>query len=347
MSVTAQTISQTDLRVYAFTRDHVLRGCRDHVYNHDPVTAVFLGKDLGQFGGVRMRGAGKASQVGGASVQIRVRLGKHEGSKWMAGPWDTHSVTPDDNVRLAQANWIHASNAFVLTDYDKGVNRGPEAMESFVADQTESVMLSLADQVGAAIQATTPATNAITPLDYLINDTDITTVQGLTTASYTYYNSRGVSARGTAPGSVSYTSGSFAAQGIADMRTCYNNASEGTVQPNFIFTTYTVHEYYESALQPLERFQGAVKTADASFGALAFRTCPVVASPNTPSGWMWFLRVGDDGVQVKVLDGFDFNFAPFKMGSTQETYVSELQWKGQLIIHNRQYGSNKITGITA
>jgi hypothetical protein len=131
------------------------------------------------------------------------------------------------------------------------------------------------------------------------------------------------------------------------MRTCYNNASEGTIQPNIIATTYLVHEYYEGALQPQERFQGAVNVADGSFGALAFRTTPVVASPNAPSGYMWMLRVGEDGVMVKILDGFDFNFAPFKDGSNQETHVSELQWKGQVCIANRQYGCNKLTTITA
>jgi hypothetical protein len=347
MSVAAQTITRTDLRVYAFTRDKVLKGTRDHVFNHDPLTAMFLGKDLGSFGGVKMRGLGKSNQVGGASVMIRVRLGKHSGSKFMAGPWDTHSVTPDDNVRLAEANWIHASGALVVTDTDKGINRGDEAMASFIADQTESVMLSLVDTIGVSLQTATPGANAPTPLDYLINDTDIATLQGLTTANYAKYNSRGISKRGTAPGSVTYGSGSFAQQGIPNMRTCYNNASEGTFQPNAIVCTYLVHEYYEGALQPLERFVGAVNTADASFESLAFRKTPVMASPNTPDGYMWMLRIGDDGVQVKMLDGFDFHFAPFKDGSNQETHVSELQWKGQLIIQNRQYGSNKLTGISA
>ncbi len=345
MSVAAQTITRDDLRVFAFTRDHRMKGVTDHVFNHDPMTAILLGQDLGNFGGVNMRGAGKTTQVGGHSVQIPVRLGKHGGSKWMAGPWDSHSTTPDDNVRLAEANWIHASGALVITDYDKGVNRGPEAMENFVADQTESVMLSLVDQIGVALQTTSSASNAITSIDALISASG--TVQGLATSSYPRYASRGLSARGTAPASVSFASGSFAAQGIADMRTAYNNASEGVIQPSIIVTGYTEHEYYEGALQPLERFQGAVNVADASFGALAFRGTPVVASPNTPGGRMWFMRVGEDGLKVCVLDGFDFNFAPFKDGSNQETHVSELQWKGQFVIRNRQYGSNKITGITA
>ncbi len=345
MSVAAQTITRSDLRIYAFNRDITLKGIRDHVYNHDPVTAIFLGKDIGPSGGVKMRGAGKSTQVGGPAVMVRTRLGKHAGSKWLAGPFDQHGVGPDDNARMGEANWIHAAGNLTLSDYDKGVNRGEGMMESFVADQTESVMFSLVDQVGVALQTTSSAANAITSYDTLISASG--TVQGLATSSYSNYSSRGLSARGTAPASVSFASGSFAAQGIPNFRTAYNNASEGSIQPNFIAVAPLVHEYYEGALQPQERFAGAVNVADASFGALAFRTTPVVMSPNTPAGYANFMRVGSDGVEVKILAGFDFNFAPFKDGSNQETHVSELQWKGQFVVHNRKFGSNKITGITA
>ena len=218
-----------------------------------------------------------------------------------------------------------------------------EAKKTHIVSDT--VQSGLEDQIGVALQTASPAANSITSFDTLINASG--TVQGLAVSDYPVYAARGLSARGTAPGSVSFTSGSFAAQGISNMRTLYNNASEGTIQPNFIATTYAVHEFYEGALQPMERFSGAVPVADGSFGALAFRTTPVVASPNTPSGYMWMLRVGDDGMQIVTLDGFDFHFAPFKPGASQETHVSELQWKGNQTINNRQYGCNKMHTIGA
>ncbi|TFG64698.1 MAG: phage major capsid protein [Gemmatimonadales bacterium] len=344
MSVAAQTITRTDLRVYAATRDKVMAGTYDHVFSHDPMTAIFLSKTLGDFGGVKLQGSGNTNQTGGAAVQIRVRLGKHSGDKRMAGAWDTHNTSPDDNNRLAEANWKHYSHALVISDTDKAINQGDEAMINFVADQTEAVMLALADTIGDDLQATAPATNAITTLDDLISAGD--TVQVLNGATYDNWNCRGVSARGTAGASVDFASGSFAAQGIADMRTAFNNASEGMIKPGFIVTDYPTHERYEGTLQPLERFTGAVSTADASFQSLAFRTVPVMASPKTPGGWMWFLRTGKGGVNIKTLSGISFQFQPFKAASNQEAHVSELQWKGQLCIENRRYGNNKLTGIT-
>jgi len=344
MSVTAQSITESDLRVYAFTRNNVLEGSRDHVFSHSPTTAIFLDQTLGDFGGVRLRGAGHRTQTGGAAVQIRVRLGKHAGSKFMAGAFDTHSTSPDENTRLGKANWVHASGAVVISETDKSVNAGPEAMDNFVADQTESVLLSLADEVTDAIHATTITTNGVTPIDDLISAND--TVQTLAGGTYDNFNSRGVSARGTAAGSISFASGSFAAQGISDLRTSFNNASEGNVMPNVGITTYANHERYEGALQPLERFQGAVRVADGSFQALAFRSVPVLADPKTASGAWYWLNVGRRGMEIIVLNPHDFRFAPFKPGANQETFVSELQWKGALIIHNRRYGCNKLTGIT-
>lgn len=347
MSIAAQTITRDDARDFAFVRDTVFAKNRDHVFNHDPLTALLFGRNLGpDFGAVNMAGIGKRTQVGGVTIRLRVRLGEHEGSKFMAGPFDTHSVTPDDNTRFATVNWVHASGALVVTDFDRGINRGDDAMASFIEDQTQSVMLSLVQTLGKAAQTTSPAANAITSLDDLIA-AGSSSVQGLSASTFPRYASRGLSPRDTAPGSVSFASGSFAAQGISDMRTCYNNAMEGIIQPNAIITTYNIHEFYEGVLQPLERFQGAVSVADGSFQALAFRKTAVMASPHTPSGYMWMLRIGDDGLQVVYLDGFDFEFAPFKPGSNQEIHVSELQWKGNQILHNRQYGSNKMTSITA
>jgi hypothetical protein len=345
MSVATQTITTTDLRTYAFTRDRVLEGTQDHVFSHDPAVAIFLDKTLGSFGSVRMRGMGRMDQRGAAAVQVRARLGAHTGSKWMAGAYDTHSVSPDDNVRLSQANWMHASGALVLTDTDKAIHQGTENMADFVADQTEGVMLALVDDIGTALQTNNSPANAITSLDTLIG-AGAATVQSFSGTTYAGWNSRGVSARGTAAASISFASGSFAAQGIADLRTARLNCTEGSIGPNAILTEHATYNRYEGALQPQERFAGAVGTADASFNALSFHQIPVLASPKTPSGYLYMVRAGRDGVSIVNLSGIAFEFKPFKSGSNQETHVSELQWKGQFVIKNRLYGCNKLTTIS-
>jgi hypothetical protein len=345
MSIAGQTFSRTNFREFAFTTDVIARENQDHVFSNSPTLAIFTGRTLGtQFGANPQSGSGHDGQEGGHAIITRVRLGAHDGAKRGAGPFDTHSTAPDDNTRFAESNWTFYTHALAVAEHDIRINRGDSAIASFLEDQTTSVMLSLADMVATDLHATTGAANALTSIDDLISAND--TVQGLSGATYTKYNSRGVSPRGTAPGSVSFASGGFAAQGLPDMRTCYNNASEGMIQPNVVITTYDTHERYEGVLQPQERFQGAVKTADGSFASLAFRSTPVVADPKAASGSMYMLKVGKGGLRLKTLNGADFSFGDWKPSSNQNTMVRPLELTCQMVIENRQYGSNKLTGIT-
>ncbi len=343
---TVQTLSRSNMREFAFTTDVVMRRNLDHVFSHSPTLAILTGRTLGdQFGGTIMSGTGHADQEGGHAILIRVRLGAHAGAKRGAGAFDTHNVAPDENTRLAEANWVFYTHGLSVSEHDLRINRGDAAIASFLEDQTVSTMLSLADIVATDIHATAIATNGLTPLDDLISAND--QVQGLSGGDYDTYNSRGISARGTAAGSISFASGGFSAQGLSDMRTCYNNASEGLVQPNVIVTEYDTHERYEGVLQPQERFQGAVRVADGSFGSLAFRTVPVLADPKCVSGQMYMLRVGGmDGITLKTLNGANFSFGEWKPSSNQNSMVRPLEMTCQLMIGNRRYGNNKLTGIT-
>lgn len=345
MGVAALDFTNSNWREFAFTTNVILRDNIDHVFSNSPSLAIFADQTLGDFGGVRLRGAGHVTQTGGIDVSHRVRLGAHSGAKRAGSGFDTHTVSPDDNTRFARANWRFYNHALVVSEHDLRVNRGEAAMASFLEDQTVSVMLALADLVADDIHATTAAANAITPIDDLISAND--TIQGLSGASYTNYNSRGVSARGTVAGSISFASGSFAAQGLADMRTCFNNASEGMIQPDAIITDYPTHERYEGVLQPQERFAGAVRVADGSFNALAFKGKPVLADPKCASGYLYMVRVSDNnGIKFRVLEGADFSFGDWKPSSNQNVMVRPLEVTCALTIGNRRYGNNKLTSIT-
>jgi hypothetical protein len=345
MSVASLDFTNSNIREYTFTTNVILRDNIDHVFSHSPTLAIFADKTLGDFGGVKMRGAGHKVQTGGLDVSQRVRLGSHQGAKRGASGFDTHNVAPDQNTLLARANWRWYTHGLVISKHDLRINRGDAAMASFLEDQTVSVMLALADMIADDLHATTAAANGITPLDDLISAND--TVQGIAGGTYANFNSRGVSARGTAAASVSFASGSFAAQGLADMRTCFNNASEGMIQPECVITDYPTHERYEGALQPQERFAGAVNVADGSFAALAFKGKPVLADAKCASGYLYMVRVSDgNGIKFCVLEGADFAFGEWKPSSNQTVQVRPLEVTAALMLGNRRYGNNKLTSIT-
>ena len=346
MSVQDQTFSRDNMRIFSHTSDVVRDENIDHVFSHSPSLLIFAGEALVPgAGGSPMSGRGKHTQTGGHAVVKRVRLGSHDGAKRGSGPFDTHNVAPDDNTRFAELNWKFYTHGLAVSKHDLRVNSGDAAIASFVGDQTQSVMLALADFVADDIHSTTSPANGLVALDSLISAND--TVQGLNGQTYTKYNARGLSSVGTAPASVSFASGSFAAQGIADMRTSFNNASEGMIQPDVGITDYATHERYEGSLQPQERFAAPLGTGDAAFQGLAFRTKAVVADRKCASGYFYWLRVGGtDGITLEVLEGADFAFDEWKPSSNQNVMVRPLELTAALCIGNRQYGCNKMTSIT-
>src|SRR3972149_1607989 len=101
---TVQTFSTTDMRAYAFTADNFRDEYINHVFSNSPSLAIFVQQTLGDFGGVQLAGSGHTTESGGRELVIPVILGAHAGAKRATGPWDTHTVAPDDNARLAEAN---------------------------------------------------------------------------------------------------------------------------------------------------------------------------------------------------------------------------------------------------
>ena len=339
--VASQTENRNVDRFLAFTRDSIMHEVMDHAFNHTPIGAVMLGQLLGDFGSVAQMGKGKETQVGGESIVVRMGLGKGN-AKRMSGPWDTHGTAPSDVVRYSRANWMHYSSNLTISDTDLLVNVGPEKLSDLVEHETRLAVRTLADMVAGDIFNNNGLGTAITDFDSIVSADD--SVQGLSGSTYLDFNSRGLSARGTAPSAVDFDSGSFAAQGVPDMRKAYNNASEGTIRPNYVTSSYTEFEFYEGSLTPEQRFTNR-NVGDGSFDNLAFKSVPYLPDDKAPVGTIWFLCIGEY-MCIKCLAGADFTPQPFKRAETQEARVSEIQFKANLVVKNRKY-QNKMTSVTA
>ena len=60
------------------------------------------------------------------------------------------------------------------------------------------------------------------------------------------------------------TGGSFAGQGLDDMRSTMNTVTFSNDKPDICFTTQDIFEFYEKSLQPQARYS-QMKVADAGF----------------------------------------------------------------------------------
>jgi len=340
---TAQTRSFDISRdALAFTRDAIITRIFDAQFDHSPTLAMVFGRLLNaDFGGVPLNGAFKDTQTGGESITHRVNLGSNSTAKTLSGPFDTVTTDPSDTVRNGWANWKHYSAVVTVSDAELLMNTGDTAISSLLEFETTNAIRSLADLVGDHLYQTGAGGTAITGIPTLINANN--TADNIAQGTYAKWGSRGVSARNTAAGSVSFASGSFAAQGIADMRTAWLGCSEGAIQPRVITTTYPIFAFYEGSLQPQERFTSTT-TADGGFQQLMFKGAPVFPDVKVATQQMFFLN--PEYLKVRVLGGADFTAKPFIEAEQQEAVLSKIMLKCNTIVLDRRFG-NKLTGITA
>lgn len=341
MSVTAQSETRNVDRILAFTRDAIEKRVRDQHFNHSPLLAALTGDLLGDFGRGMMSGRAKRTQTGGESIVVRPNLGANTGAKRKSSPWDTNNTAPSDTVRYSRANWKFYAVPVTLSDHDLRVNTGAEAISSLMEHEMSNAYRSIGELVIQDTYSNGGSSDAVTELPDIISTND--TVQGLSGATYTDWNSRGVSTRGTAVASVSFASGSFAAQGLDDFRLAYNNASEGSITPQAIYVPWDVYSFYEASLQPQERFTNTA-LADGGFQQLAFKSAPVFPDSYAASGTAWFLNF--DQVELVHLGGADFAMGEWVRVENQSARVAQIEFTGNFCVKGRKF-LNKLTGITA
>jgi hypothetical protein len=117
------------------------------------------------------------------------------------------------------------------------------------------------------------------------------------------------------------------------MRTAFNNVSFGNDKPDGIFTTQTIFEYYEKALQPQERFASNT-VADAGFLNLTFKGVPMMFDRDCSSGLMYMLN--SKNLAFVVHKDADFSTGPFQTPENQDVSTAMILFQGNLTTNQRR-----------
>lgn len=338
----AGTRTQTIDRYLSYTNEYIFPGVRHLAFQEDPMASIFFGETVDPANPMgQLAGSGKRTQSGGERIMMNHAVETNSTAGWMAGPTATYSTDMQDLLRRSEQNWKHASATMTLSLTDKLINTGDDKVADITMTEAQSRMSSLV-QVGVTALISGTLSTQPTGVESLASAGD--TVQGLAGASVSPWNSRGLSARGTAAASVSFTGGSFATTGIPNWITAYNNSCEGNRKPNVVVTTWDIFGFYENKLVQFERYAAPAKMGDASFQMLQFRTAPVLPSPNVTSGVTLFLNT--NAVYFVFLGGADFQPQDWKHATNQETQNSELVLKGNTYCEDRRL-INKVISQTA
>lgn len=345
MSVPTLTESRVYNRDLETVRENVLPGIMDVAIDGQPVLWIFAGRGANdRWREQGPKGMGKQILPGGESIVKKVRLGTNDTSKTLTGSYDTFDLTPQDNVRHARFSWKQYGAGISIDEHLIDTMGGGLAFFDIVEAEMADAANSLANFLASDFYNNNGNPNKVNDLDSIISAND--SLGGLSGATYTNWNSRGFSARGTGPGSITFTptTTSFAIAGLSNWRTAYDNASEGgTMTPNVTLTTYDLKQAYEAKIQAQERYSPMVRE-DARHLFLNFGTAPVIPDPKCPSGHTYFINTNT--LYAVFLAGADFNSTPFQQPERQRVRVSKLFATLELICTDRK-SNNRLAGQTA
>lgn len=341
MSVTQITETRNFTRLLEYSRETVLPGIIDNSKDKKPLVSIMTGAlATPMFGGVGMQGQGKRMKGGGESIVTKLRIGQNTTMKALTGGYDTFDTSPQSNVIHGRANWKLYGGTVSISGHEIQTNSGGFGHADIVDEEMRSGVEDLVDDVSNGLYAGQGGIET-SDLSQLISAND--SIYGVSGATYSRWNSRGVSARGTAAASISFAGGSFATTGLSNWRLAWENAAEGTEEPQALLTTHSVKTFYEGSLQPQERFNNA-RMADGGFRFLEFKTAPVIADPDCTSQATYFLNFNH--LYLCVLEGADFASGPFQEPDAQRVQISKLFFTGELITDNRTL-QNKVLSQTA
>ena len=267
---------------------------------------------------------------GGASIITSLMYGTNSTAAFYYG-YDVIDTTPQEGFTAGQYIWKEAATSITVSNREETIqNVGKSEVFNIVKAKSDQAQMSLKNLLNNALFATSPnVTKELTSLPILIDATS--SIAQINSSANSWWQSA-VTA-----------SGSFAAQGRADMLNLYNTITVRGGKTDYILTTPTIHAYYEGSLVAQIRYESA-STGNNSFRDLMFKTASVNFDTAANSGVMYFLD--SNHVELVVNSNNDMRMTEWVKPANQTAKVAQLVIGLELTTNNRRR-LGKLTGITA
>lgn len=298
------------------TLENRRKDLQDAIFN-DLATIKFL-KDKGQ-----------VIIDGGASIVTPLMYAKNTTAQFYNG-YDQLNVTPQEGFTTGNYKWKEGAVSVSVSNREENIqNVGSSQELNIVNQKLDQAEMSLKDMLNSAFYTASPASTAINSLVTLVDATS--EIGEINSSTYSWWQS------------LVTTSGSFAAQGRADMLTTYNTLVTRGAAPDFLVTNPTVHAYYEGSLIPQMRYTSNEK-GDSSFGKLTFKNIPIFMDTAATSGAIYFLN--SKHLQLYVSSGNNLKMTEWVKPANQTAKVAQIIMACELATNNRRR-LGKMLSITA
>jgi hypothetical protein len=346
MAIADASETRIQNEVLSTTAEAIHPGIRENALDGHPGASVFAGKIgavlSGEIGADGAPSGSAARTTEGESVRVRVKLDSNGSARRLSSGYAAFSTDTSDTVRGGRANWKFYGSTAIISGIERRNNRGRARLSDLWLHKQSDSTSSLVDVFASDMFSTASPANAVTSLDSLIGADD--TVQGLSGSTYQKWNSRGVSAKGTASGSISFGGGSFATTGLSNWRIAHMNCSEGAVKPNVMLTNDNVYRFYEATLTPQVRYTSDEMMGKIGFASLMFRDSRIFHDSYCQSGYTYFINT--DTLFLNYAEGALFDMTPTSDQAFQDAFSVKIIFQGQLVTDGRKF-NNKVTGQTA
>lgn len=210
-------------------------------------------------------------------------------------------------------------------------NMGKSQAISYAKGYTDNALASLKEIIDQKLYASSQIGNNITPLPQIVaNSGTIGDISGTTNS---WWQSQVT------------TSGSFAARGLSDLRTCWDNVSVCMPAggPDLLMSDQTSYEAYEATLVPTVRYTD-VYMGDLGFSNLKYKDAVWTWDPNATSGVIFLLN--SKALELVQHEKRVFSLSEWVKPAAQDLMVAQLFWAGELTTKNRRK-LGKLTSVTA
>lgn len=268
-------------------------------------------------------------EEGGRWIGIPIEYATHEDAVgWISRSHDLSTLnTNADKEFLTEAkyDWKYLVGSIFRSYVDESKNKGKKAMMKLVERKLRNLEKSLVKVLEARLfTADGTTTDEINGLDVLVAEDPTTgTVGNIDPSTYTWWQNQYKDMEDLAP----------AVNLLPEMRTMFNDCSNGADTPNLIVTDQTTFERYEDETLEFKRIVNE-SLGDASFETLKFKGTDIVWSPSCTSNSMYFLNL--EYLEFIVDEVINFILSDWKPAKGDLDLVGHIITMGNLITSNRR-----------
>lgn len=272
----------------------------------------------------------RVTEDGGATVVRSVVYGSNSTAGFYASD-DVLDTTIQDNFTAAQWQWRQAAASITVTGRIELQNAGRSQVIDYAKAQIDNALASLKEAIDIKLFASLQTGPNITPLNAIISNTG--TVGDINGTTNTWWQA------------TQTLSGSFAARGLSDLRTAWDNVAVKMPAggPDLILSDQTSYEAYEATLTPTVRYTD-VSMGDLGFSNLKYKEAVWTWDPNATVGNVYLLN--SKAIELVQHSSRLFTMSEWVKPANQDLKVAQVFWAGELTTNNRRK-LGLLTGVTA